>query len=60
MKELISMMNKEYLLTEGEFTFTVLVNDVKQSYGQNRAHVTPVNGTGSAWVACYRLMKVGN
>jgi hypothetical protein len=58
MKELMGMMGREYRLTEGPFTVTVLVDDVKVAYGQARAYVSPVGGEGWAWVSVDRLQSV--
>ena len=55
MKELVGMIGREFWITEGSFTFRVLVDDVKQAYGQDRAYVAPVGGSGWAWVSVSRL-----
>jgi len=33
------------------------VNDVKQAYGQDRAHISTVNGAGTKWVSVDRLVR---
>jgi hypothetical protein len=55
MKELVKMMGQEYWINEGPFRFRVLVDDVKQAYGNDRALVSPVGGSNWAWVNVDRL-----
>jgi hypothetical protein len=57
-KGLAMMIGQEYEITEGPFTFRVLVDDVKVAYGQSRAYVAPVGGEGWAWVSVDRLGSV--
>jgi hypothetical protein len=57
-RELAKMIGHEYEITEGPFTFRVLVDDVKTAYGQARAYVAPVGGEGWAWVSVDRLRAV--
>lgn len=57
-KELAELVGREYEITEGPFTFRVLVDDVKTSYGQARAWVSPVGGEGWAWVSVGRLGSI--
>jgi len=54
-KEMVTLLGCEYLLTVDAFTIVVTVEDVKMAYGQARAFVQPVGGTGSAWVSVDRL-----
>lgn len=42
----------------GELLVECTVNDVKQSWGNIRLLVTPVAGSGSAWVELSRLRRV--
>ena len=47
-----------YLRTES-FQVKVTICNVKQAYGNTRYYVTPVNGTGEAWVDETRLSGIG-
>ncbi|KLL09883.1 MULTISPECIES: hypothetical protein [Protofrankia] len=42
--------------TVGGIVIEVRIIDVKWSYGQQRAQVTPVAGSGEQWVQCDRLV----
>jgi hypothetical protein len=55
MKELIALIGKTALLREGEFLFPVTIEDVKNAYGVSRVEVSPVGGSGSAWVNLDRV-----
>lgn len=48
-------VGREFLLKEGPYTITVLVEDMRVSYGNVQALVYPVGGMGSAWVDHKRL-----
>lgn len=56
-KDMLGIIGREFLLTEGPFTIRVLVDNVKVSYGNPRAYVAPVGGTGWAWVNTDRLVE---
>lgn len=56
-RDMAGMIGREFGLTEGPFRFRVLVDDVKVSYGTPRAYVSPVGGSGWAWVAADRLSE---
>lgn len=43
------------LLREHEFMFKVKIMNVKNSYGDTRLQVTPVDGNGLAWVSNSRI-----
>lgn len=55
--DMMGMLGREYLLTVDAFTIVVTVEDIKVSYGTERALVQPVGGQGSAWVAASRLRE---
>jgi hypothetical protein len=55
MKELMKLIGTTALLREGEFLFPVVIEDVKNSYGVSRLEVSPVGGSGSAWVNLDRV-----
>ena len=44
----------------GEIAVLCEVRDVKTSYGNIRLFVTPVAGSGSAWVELSRVRTLGN
>lgn len=48
-------VGREFLLKEGPFTITVLVDDMRVSYGNVQALVHPVGGMGEAWIDYKRL-----
>ena len=54
-KEMATLVGCEFWMSEGPFRFRVLVDDVKVSYGNARAYVSPVGGNGWAWVSVDRL-----
>ena len=56
-KEMATLVGREFGITEGPFRFRVLVDDVKVSYGTPRAFVYPVGGEGGAWVNVDRLTE---
>ena len=58
MKELIKLIGQEGTLNAYPFSFRVIVTDVKSVYGTDRLEVTPVAGSGTAWVNADRV-KVG-
>ena len=55
MKELIKLIGREGTLDAFPFSFRVTVTDVKCAYGVERLEVSPVAGTGSAWVNADRV-----
>ena len=57
-KDLADMIGTKCLLqVEGTLLIPVRVNDVKQAYGQDRAHISTVNGAGTKWVSVDRLVR---
>jgi cell division protein FtsN len=59
MKELMKALGKQAQLRLEGFSVAVTISDVKQAYGNTRYYVTPVNGTGEAWVDESRLSEIG-
>ena len=57
-QDLAQHVGREYLLDIGEFTIVVMVEDVKIAYGNVRAYVCPVGGSGHAWINANRLKKM--
>ena len=53
--DMATAIGVEFLLTEGPFTIVVLVQDMRVTYGKAQALVSPVGGTGEAWVHFDRL-----
>jgi hypothetical protein len=53
--ELAAMVGERRTLGLDGLQVAVTVLDVKKSYGQARALVTPVDGSGSVWVSVDRL-----
>lgn len=57
--KLAQAIGKQALLRTEGFMVHVTINDVKQSYGNVRYYVTPVSGSGSAWVDESRVTGIG-
>jgi cell division protein FtsN len=58
MKELMKALGKQAQLRLEGFSVAVTISDVKQAYGNTRYYVTPVNGTGEAWVDESRISNI--
>lgn len=56
--QLAKAINKTAMLRTEGFLVSVLIQDVKQSYGNVRYYVSPVNGNGSAWVDESRISGI--
>jgi hypothetical protein len=50
MKELLEKIGKEAKCKLGGLLVTVIVLDVKVSYGKTRYLITPIAGSGEIWV----------
>jgi hypothetical protein len=51
----MKLIGREGTLDASPFSFRVTVTDVKSVYGVERLEVSPVAGTGSAWVNADRV-----
>lgn len=58
-KELAQAIGKTAYLRTESFQVKVTISDVKQAYGNTRYEVTPVSGSGVAWVDETRLSGIG-
>lgn len=56
---LAKAINKQATLRVEGFEVEVTIYDVKQSYGNVRYYVSPVNGSGEAWVDESRITGIG-
>lgn len=52
-----ALQGKTLLVNMHEFRIPMKVLDVKSSYGEFRFKVTPVGGTGEAWISEQRLTE---
>ncbi len=57
--QLAQAIGKTALLRTEGFLVHITINDVKQPYGNIRYYVTPVRGSGSAWVDESRVTNIG-
>jgi hypothetical protein len=49
------LLRKVVTIREGDLSFDVRIQDVKSSYGVKRYLVTPVRGSGEAWINSDRV-----
>jgi hypothetical protein len=47
-----------YSLPTGDLILAVRVLQLRSAYGREDAQITPISGSGTTWVAAYRLREV--
>ena len=56
-RQMIPAIGQVVVVRMESFGVDMLVKDVKQAWGQTRLLVSPINGTGEAWVDCSRCSR---
>src|ERR1051326_690315 len=57
-KQMIPAVGSKVLVRFDGFGIPMMITDAKSAWGRVRLQVTPVDGEGSAWIECDRVIRV--
>lgn len=59
-KQMIPAVGSQVMVRFDSFGVPMWITDAKSAWGRVRLQVTPVDGEGSAWIECDRVIRVLN